>query len=71
MPGNIISINQVPQYYVGDSKIERLTEFLEKYGFKLDDDTRKKIESKYNPQGESRSRVNLCPQGRRDRKQTL
>lgn len=32
MPGNIISINDWREYYVGDSKMPRLLKWLDKYG---------------------------------------
>lgn len=34
MPSNQILINNAVEYYVGDSKIEELMEWLEKNGFK-------------------------------------
>jgi len=36
MPGNLISVNDSKDltWYVGDSKIEKLIEFLDKVGFK-------------------------------------
>lgn len=33
MPGNIISINDWAEFYVGDSKMNKLAIFLGKYGF--------------------------------------
>lgn len=34
MPGNIITINGVTEYYVGDSKMPGLIEYLDKFGYK-------------------------------------
>jgi hypothetical protein len=34
MPGNIITINDSIEYYVGDSKMDELLEWLSENGFK-------------------------------------
>lgn len=36
MPGNTVLINGVIEYYVGDSKMDELLEYLDKYGSKID-----------------------------------
>lgn len=38
MPGNIISINDAIKYYVGDSKMDDLVEWLDTNGFKEEED---------------------------------
>lgn len=34
MPGNIIKVNDWKQWYVGDSKMEELLDWLDKNGYK-------------------------------------
>lgn len=34
MPGNIITINGIIEYYVGDSKMDELIKYLDEYGTK-------------------------------------
>lgn len=34
MPGNIIIINGVAEYYIGDSKMDELIKFLDEHGIK-------------------------------------
>jgi len=42
MPGNIIIINNSSdlEWYVGDSKMEKLIRFLDKIGFKTNDESK-------------------------------
>lgn len=46
MPGNIITINGVIEYYVGDSKMDRLIEYLDKYGTKQKEKPERELKEK-------------------------
>ena len=44
MPGNIIKINDSIEFYIGDSKMKKLVEFLRKNGHPENKEAKKLIE---------------------------
>ena len=49
MPGNIITINRVSEFYVGDSKMPCLIRFLAENGFPENKEAKETVRETYHP----------------------